>query len=67
MFHDDFHLFFTANAEQMHSPSAGDLHTEVLMIDGALLDPPHHLPPPPPFKLERTVSMQHCQHHEWCY
>lgn len=47
----------------MHSHSAGDLHTEVLMIDRAALDPS------PPFFSSRknSVSMQSCQHHEWCY
>lgn len=33
----------TENAEQMHSPSAGDLHTEILMSNrSALYYSPHH-------------------------
>lgn len=36
----------TENAEQMHSPSAGDLHTEILTL----------VLSPPPFKVEgRTL------------
>lgn len=66
---ETFHRYFccpysTENVEQMHSPSAGDLHTEILMIIKTALYSS------PTFFFSRrknSVSMQSCQHHEWCY